>query len=147
MDLLYSEILHFFISIFIWYIVYKNFFKSYLVYFFALLGWFFIDFDHLIDFWMIFPFSLNLWDFFSWKNFLESQKAYIFFHGWEYVALLLIIFCGVKSKIKYYIFVFALSIWAHLLVDVYTNEASFTWYSVTYRMINDFDLSAMWCKR
>lgn len=112
----------------------------------AFVGGVLIDLDHLIDYFLAFGAKFRLEYFLKGYQFLESDKIYIFFHGWEYIILLAVAGWLAKSnvKIKATVFVLALGIFFHLSIDAFTNEgAQIKTYSISYRAKNNFDLKAM----
>lgn len=128
----------------------------------AMLGAFFVDLDHVIDYAMAFGSHFNLYYFFKGFQFLKSDKIYIFFHAWEWVILLFIIYLLLRSSefkrgtkwsslfkrinkkakesLAIFILALALGLTAHLLVDSTLNEMKLQSYTITYRMLQDFDL-------
>lgn len=144
--LLFTEIIHLTVSLFIWFFIYKFYYRSYWVFVFALIWWFFIDADHLIDYFLCFWNNFDIQSFLSWESFKICQKSYELFHAWEYIIILLIIFISLNKKYKltrYCILALAISILWHLITDVFTNEAYFRWYSIIYRIKNNFDLKTI----
>ena len=139
MWLLFHEFLHLSLSLVIWYIIYRYFYKSYFVFLLAIIWWFLIDVDHVLDFWILYPFSLDIKLFFSWNYFYETEKLYVIFHWREFSMILLIIFLLVKSKIRYLLLVLSLSIFWHLLIDTLSHNMKIQWYSIAYRVYTQFN--------
>ena len=102
---------------------------------FAILGGIFIDSDHFLDY-------LIYTKHFSLKEFLvtpygESKKAYILFHSWELVFILLIagLIFGLSQVV-----VLSIGMALHLLIDT-LQRRSFRLYCLSYRILNKFDVS------
>jgi hypothetical protein len=143
MLLIQAEILHFGLSLLIGFFVYKKY-KNFLVILLSLLGGFFIDFDHSIDYLIAFGWPIDFKNLISGASFQALDKAYLFFHGWEYVLLGLALFFIIKSsKIKLLILAFSLSLFGHLLIDWKTNNMYFKSYSVIVRFRNNFNLERL----
>ncbi len=107
------------------------------------LGGVFIDLDHLLDYFLAFGFSFNLSYFLQGYEFLKSDKIYVIFHGWEYLVVLVVLVLLIKSNLwlKSAILALFLGSFFHLLVDVTINHGmTFKSYSLSYRMLNNFDL-------
>lgn len=102
---------------------------------FAIFGGIFIDSDHFLDY-------LIYTKHFSLKEFLvtpygESKKAYILFHSWELVFILLII--GLVFGLSQVV-VLSVGMALHLLIDTLQRK-SFLLYCLSYRFLNKFDVS------
>jgi len=101
-----------------------------------------IDLDHVVDYFIFNGFSrFNLFEFLSCKFYEESGRAFVIFHGWEYLIILL--FVGVvtkKSKIKSVIFAFALGMFVHLTFDTIVNGLPDYFYFVSSRALQGFRL-------
>lgn len=81
---------------------------------------FLIDVDHLFDYFAYYGFNIGLARFFDVCSYVEaSSKAYIFFHGWEYLLPFWLIgrWLGKKKKIKGLEWAIFLSYFGHLLID------------------------------
>ena len=117
----------------------------------AILVGVFADIDHLIDFFLYKKsFSINLEEFFSGKYFDYSGKVYLFFHGYEYVVILLILafLIYLKNKKKLLsakkvaisiLLALSLSLFLHLVYDVFSYKPKWPTYSIIYRVVNNFD--------
>lgn len=143
MSLFWSEVVHLLFSMLLGWFVYKKLYQSYWVFFWVLLWGFFVDADHFIDFWIAFPFSFDLKLFFSWASFHYLNKAFLFFHSYEIVFLWLIFVKYSTSRFRYLLLAFCLGLLSHLVIDVITNEAKISWYSLVYRAMNNFDLKVV----
>jgi len=114
----------------------------------ALLGGFLIDVDHIFDQLIVFGLDLSPVKLFKGGSFLYGDKAYIFFHGWEYVFLLLIaywllIITGAPLVWSTFILTLCLSMFGHLVIDSNTNHMSYQAYSFVYRISHNFDLEQL----
>ncbi|MFC1645076.1 hypothetical protein ACFL08_03545 [Patescibacteria group bacterium] len=108
----------------------------------AVAGGFFIDLDHVIDYFFAFGSKLNLNQFFKGMQFLESDRMYLLFHGWEYVVLIAVIACFLKNKIfKIFLLALSLAAFVHLCTDIAINEGmSVKGYSIVYRAKSNFEI-------
>ncbi|MBI1862795.1 hypothetical protein HYS00_01605 [Candidatus Microgenomates bacterium] len=110
----------------------------------ALLGGFFVDVDHLIDYVFAFGLHFDLGNFLSGVMFDKLQKIYVFFHAWEWVILLGIIAVHVKKPaIRYFLMALMLGLLSHLIYDTIYNHIYFFGYSIIYRIMHNFDMSAI----
>ena len=146
----------------VWRFVAKRGVKFWKLWLTALTSGFFIDGDHLFDHFFAYGvmgfFNHGVLSFFdaSIANpFLEAQKAYVIFHGWEYlIAGSLVLFFGVKwgkgvkgmrsffsdKKFVAVCLVFLLSYFFHLCFDQLSWSHSGWGYFLTYRLLNNFSL-------
>ncbi len=101
-----------------------------------------IDFDHLLDYFLFNGFSkFNLFEFLSCDFYNVAGKAFILFHGWEYLAVILIAAILLKkTKWSAVAFAFALGMFAHLLFDTYVNGLPDYFYFISLRILNGFTL-------
>ena len=104
--LILHEILHFVTYILLFLIVYaiqKN--KMNLTNFITgLIATIFLDLDHLIDYFLHNGIRFSLSEFLTGQNFMESGKAYVIFHGWEFVLIIIVVvvfFIYSKKKRKW----------------------------------------------
>lgn len=107
------------------------------------LGGVLIDLDHLIDYFLAFGPRFNLGYFLQGYQFLKSDKIYVLFHGWEYVALLAGLGLMIRSNLwlKSAILSISLAAFFHLVVDVNINKGmTFSGYSIVCRVANGFDI-------
>lgn len=134
----------------IWHFI-ASFILSVVVFFFtrsiaagliALLAGIFIDLDHLVDYWASRPKRP-----FSVRDFLDSERCnvqkkwlFILFHGWEWVALLIIVTWA--SGWNVLLAALGLSVALHLALDTYytINEAALSRgvYFIVLRAIRGF---------
>jgi hypothetical protein len=120
------------------YTYYHNFYYSFIA---GIIGGFFIDLDHLVEYLIVFGLNFDLQTFFSGIYFEQSGKLHIFFHGWEYVLIGLLIFYFLKNqKLKALFLALSLGMFFHLTADVFLNHLSVPTYSILYRYSMDFDL-------
>jgi len=101
------------------------------------------DLDHIFEFWAAYGFTLNPIKF--WKvtlskrnYFKETGKVHLFFHGWEYIIIVMI--AGAVTS-KYNLAVsFSLGYGLHLLWDQVNFGKHALSYSLLFRLQQDFDL-------
>lgn len=131
---------HLFASIIAGYIVWKLWQKPIASFFAAIAGGVFIDLDHFIDYYFAFGRDFR-WDyFFNGYQFLKSGKDYIFFHGWEYAFVLVILAFLFKNKLAKSIFLgLALGLFFHLTIDATLNGLPVKSYSIIQRFRNNFE--------
>ena len=143
MDLSLHLFIHLAFSALAGFLVWRFFGKPIIAFVAALFGGFFIDSDHLIDYWLSFGFSYQPEYFFASAYTLKSEKIFYLFHGWEYMAIFLILGILIKKQIgmKIAFLAIALGMLFHLAVDVTINEGmTLKSYSIIYRAVNDFDI-------
>lgn len=101
-----------------------------------------IDLDHVLDYFLFNGFSkFDLFEFLSCKFYDDAGRAFVLFHGWEYLAALLSVgFLIKKSKWRSVIFAFALGMFAHLLLDSLVNGLPNYFYFFSLRALNGFKL-------
>ena len=118
--------------------LHKRFWGSMLA---AFLGGVLIDLDHFIDYFMVFGPTFNLNYFIHGYQFLKSGKVHIFFHAWEYIVPLFLLFLVVKKNKFWATFIvaFTLAMFSHLLIDTLTNDMYFKAYFITKRVEVNFD--------
>ena len=108
--------------------------------FFTLLGGVLIDVDHFIDHFLSFGLNFNYDYFIKGEYFLRSSRAYIVFHGFEYVILFGVLALLVKARIRKVVFIaIALGMLSHLLIDAFLFPNSIMGYSIFYRLLNGFN--------
>lgn len=108
----------------------------------GILGGFLIDLDHIIDYYLAFGWKFKLSYFLKGYQFLKSDKIYIFFHGWEYVALLSIGIFLFTFPFWLEIAILSISLGAffHLVADAMINHGmTFQGYSLFYRARRRFE--------
>ncbi len=94
-----------------------------------------IDVDHLVDYFLYYGLVFTPEKFFYGEHFDATQKAYVPFHGWEYLIPL-----GVMSRLRGWNLVFTailLGITSHYVLDALT-QGSFMFYSIIYRSLYNF---------
>lgn len=143
----YTDIsFHVIISLFLGYVVWKIFGlnnrKSLLISFvFTLLGGVLIDIDHFLDHFLSFGFNFNYEYFINGEYFLKSNKAYIFFHGFEYVVLFGVLALFAKARFRKMIFIaIALGMLSHLLIDTFLFPNPIKGYFILYRLLHGFNV-------
>ncbi len=144
MDLLAHEIIHFSLSGLVAFFFWKKARDWRLVLASFLVG-FFIDVDHWFDYWLHAGISFDLVEFLNVENYVgPSQKAYIFFHGWEFIPLMFLIgkALGNKLGIKNLNWVLALSYFFHIAFDNFSFRHHPLAYFFSYRLLNGFSLKS-----
>ena len=114
--------------------------KNYLIGLFATI---LIDLDHLIDYFIYHGFYFDLLGFLQGDNFELNQKAYVFFHSWELVIaifMVYVLFEQKNKKISSYILMIVLGLTAHISYDVVTYDIAWGGYFLYNRMVNAFDI-------
>lgn len=110
----------------------------------ALSGGVLIDTDHLIDYFLAFGWNFDFDYFRRGYEFLKNGKLYLFFHGWEYFLVLILVFYVVKNKTAKAIFLgLALGMLSHLFTDVALNEVSAETYLITRRAKNNYEVEKL----
>jgi len=128
---------HLIVSSFVFIIIYI-FFKSWQLAFLAFFSGILIDLDHLVDYFLVYKTNLEAKKFLAGHQFLESKKAYVFLHGWEWIIIILLV--GFLTGFMRPAIAMALGILGHLIVDQtlgFKHEPLF--YFLTYRFIKKFD--------
>ncbi len=114
------------------------FFKSWKLAFLAFFSGILMDIDHLVDYFLVYKTDLEVKKFLTGCQFLESKKAYIFLHGWEWIGVILLV--GFLAGFMQPAIAMALGIFGHLVVDQtlgFKHEPLF--YFLTYRFIKNFN--------
>lgn len=111
----------------------------------AILGGFLVDFDHFLDYYLAFGWNFNFYWFAKGYEFLKLDQIHLFFHGWEYVIIILIIGLYLKKpKIKIFLFAVALGLFFHLSGDVVMNEGlMLKSYSLIYKIQSGFQVEKL----
>ncbi len=140
--------IHIFFALLAGFIVWLFFRKSLILALLGgLLGGFMVDFDHFIDYFFAFGWNFNFYWFSKGYEFLKSDRIFLLFHGWEYIALILIIAVILKKRfIKSKIFLFSLAIGLlfHLSGDIIMNEGMrLRSYSILYRVKSGFKIEKL----
>ena len=101
----------------------------------ALLSSYLIDLDHLFDYWGYYGLGFNLADFFKMNYFNGSGMAFVPFHAWEWLIILLCV--SYKKGWRSYITPLTLGISSHLIYDA-ISVGSFAFYFISYRAFLGF---------
>lgn len=113
------------------------FFHDYSYVYLAIISGFLIDTDHLIDYFLYkrsFKFSLR--EFLTGYFFDYSAKVYVFFHGFEYAFVFILLGFFFKSPVFYTL---GLSLFLHLLFDTISNKPVWPTYFILFRLFYKFD--------
>jgi hypothetical protein len=131
--------IHFILSLIPGYIAWKIWHKPIPAIIAGVMGGFFIDLDHVIEYFIVFGLHFNYNYFIKGYQFVKSENAYLIFHAWEYVPLLLLLAIFFKNKVfKTILFALAVGIFIHLCSDVILNKLPISFYSLNYRYIAGF---------
>ncbi len=108
---------------------------------FTFLGGVLIDVDHFIDNFLSFGLNFNYDYFIKGEYFLKSSKAYIVFHGFEYVILFGVLALLVKTRIRKMVLIaIALGMLFHLLIDIFLFPNPIKGYFIIYRLLHGFNV-------
>jgi hypothetical protein len=106
----------------------------------ALAGGFFIDIDHLFDyFYQDGLRGFDLHRFLSGKYFDDAGKVYLWFHGYEYAAALLLASAAIDSQ-RWLLLSVGAAMSCHLLYDLHHNSPNPQAYSIAYRLSQKFNI-------
>ncbi|MCK5081146.1 MAG: hypothetical protein KAQ63_03200 [Candidatus Moranbacteria bacterium] len=115
---------------------------------FAILGGFLIDVDHLLDYFLSFGFNFNFKWFREGRQFLKSDKIFVWFHAWEYVIILFGISFVLDGTQKIAILAFCLSLLIHLIADCLINYGvKLVSYFIFYRIWRNFEIEKLATKK
>ena len=139
-NLLLHEVIHLFATLPFLFIVWKKT-KSIKLIILTIFITIIIDIDHILDYFLYYCFSLDFIKFLKADYFSQSGHAYVLFHGWEWLALLVIInmksMVNIKKKWKTFWFILLFAYTPHLILDS-LNVGSFLFYSILYRLFHSF---------
>ncbi len=134
MNLLFHETFHLLFSLLTGFIVWKIWSKIWASFLPALMGGLFIDLDHLLDYYLVLGFNFKIENILNGVYFSESGKAYVLFHGWEYVLTFITLVFMFKNKTAKSLFLaLALGITLHLFIDMASYNVPMQKYSVFFR--------------
>ncbi|KKQ38105.1 MAG: hypothetical protein US53_C0001G0010 [Candidatus Woesebacteria bacterium GW2011_GWA1_37_7] len=102
---------------------------------FVILLTYLLDLDHLLDYFLYFGFKFNVFDFISASYFLNTKRAIVPFHAWEWTLLLFPLSYRKGWRSVFTILLFALI--PHLIYDSLV-VGSFVFYSIIYRGLKGF---------
>ena len=130
------------LGFFVWKIFGFNNRRSLLIsLFFTFLGGVLIDIDHFLDHFLSFGLNFNYDYFIKGEYFLKSNKAYIVFHGVEYVILFGVLALFVKARIRKMVLIaIALGMLSHLLIDILLFPNPVKGYFILYRLLHGFNV-------
>ena len=134
-NLLLHEILHGFVSLPFVYIMYRKT-KSYTYSLIPFVTTYLIDLDHWIDDFAYHGLNLNIDLFFKGEYFARTNRAFVLFHVWEWL-LMLILLAYQSKKWKSIKVGLILGIAPHLILDS-INVGNILFYSIVYRLINGY---------
>lgn len=133
-------LIHFSLAILSGYLTGKYFKNIKLGILIGFIGGFLIDMDHVLEYFLVYGPHFNFLYFIQGRQFLASNQLHLWFHGWEYVPVMLVL--GVlfrKNKIVKTIFLtLAFAVSVHLATDMIINRCSFSFYTLTYRAERNF---------
>lgn len=148
MTLIFDELVHFLLALAVGLFFYWRF-RRWETIITAIIFGFLIDVDHLFDYFAFFNFQFNLSSFFATQTyFVPSGKIYVLFHAWEWLILLWLIFwqIGKRFKIKSLQWVVSGAYFFHLVWDCISTQTLPLVYLITYRLLNDFEISKIYHK-
>jgi hypothetical protein len=141
----YHQLAHFLLTFLVAAILFRRFRDLKLVAACFLTG-ILIDIDHLFDFWSYSGIELNILKEFSFNFFQQSQKIYVFFHGWEFTPLLWLtgLYLNKRFKLKGFEWAFVFPYLGHLMTDQFLTPFphSLFAYSFIFRLLNNFNLES-----
>lgn len=147
--MLREELLHILLSIFAGFVAYR-YYKNWRVFLISVLAGVFIDVDHIIDY-LIFTRlrSFNITEMSSGEFFAQSDKVFVFFHGFEYAIIFILLFLFAKQifrveksklmKIQGVLLALGLSLFLHLVFDTIHNKPVWPTYFISYRIAHNFN--------
>ena len=95
-----------------------------------------IDLDHSVDYLLYHGFRISLVDIFKFEYFINTQRATVPLHAWEWVTILGFLVYREK-EFKSFKAVYLFSLIPHLIYDSYTT-GSVVFYSIIYRITTGF---------
>ena len=110
----------------------------------AVLSGFAIDGDHLIDYFIYLigkKKKFSLAEFFKAHYFDEQGKVYLFLHGFEYAAVLIILGFFI-SNLNWLFWPLGLSLIFHLIYDTISNKPIWPTYFISFRISKNFNHQA-----
>lgn len=126
------------------FLVWRIWKKPVLSYLFSIIGGVLVDLDHLIDYYIAFGWNFKISYFLKGYQFLENERIYVLFHGWEYVVILAILLIITTNKTsKSIILALTLGLLLHLSADVMLNNIPIRSYSLVYRIKNKFSIQKL----
>jgi hypothetical protein len=144
MKLFFHLSIHVLLAILAGFLVWKIYRKLFWAFFCSMLAGVLVDFDHFIDYFLAYGWSFNFYYFIKGYEFMKNNKNYTFFHGWEYVAILLLLWLLVKNKFAKTIFLaLTLGLFFHLAADVVIDGVPVKSYSIMYKIKNNFDVERL----
>lgn len=144
MSLIAHLSIHLFSGLIVGFLVWRIWKKPVLSYLFAIIGGVLVDLDHLIDYYIAFGWNFKISYFLRGYQFLENERIYVLFHGWEYVVILAILLIITTNKTsKSIILALTLGLLLHLSADVMLNNIPIRSYSLVYRIKNKFSIQKL----
>lgn len=106
----------------------------------AFIAGFLIDLDHVLEYFLVFGPHFDLAGFFAGRQFLTSDKIYLWFHAWEWAILFFALgwLSRKRSVGRAILITAALAGSVHLLSDNLINNYPLRFYSLSYRYQQDF---------
>ena len=131
--------IHFALAVLVGYLAYRRTKLFWLSIIAGVLGGFLIDVDHILEYIFVFH-RFSMFGFVKGWQFLWSGKAYLIFHAWEYLPILLGAAYLLRRwrKISIFIAVLAVAGFVHLTSDVFINQYPVKFYSLNYRLAHNF---------
>lgn len=137
-----DEVTHFSLSLLVGILI-GFFYQNYSAIYVAFLSGVLIDIDHIVDFLMFNKLKkINMEMLMSGKYFIKNKKIYLFFHGYEYV-LITIVLGFIFTEWQWLYFSFSFSLLCHLLYDSFYNRTRWFSYFILYRLYKGFNIKAV----
>lgn len=135
--------IHFILAVLVGYLVGSHYHRLHLGIIAGLIGGFFIDLDHVLEYFLVYGPHFNIVYFFEGRQFLSSNQIHLWFHGWEYIPILLLAAWLLRRKKAVSIFLAAMIFGAslHLITDCLINQYPPRNYSLLYRYSQNFSAS------
>jgi len=135
--------IHFILAVLVGYLVGSHCRRPYLGIIAGLVGGFFIDLDHVLEYFLVYGPHFNIVYFFEGRQFLSSNQIHLWFHGWEYIPVILLAAWLLRRQKTVSIFLSAMILGAslHLATDCLINQYPPRNYSLFYRYSQNFSAS------
>lgn len=142
MSLFIHLLIHFSLSVLVGILVGIFFSSTLIMILSAFLFGFLIDFDHLIDYFFAYR-KFSLKKFLNSDQFLYSGRLIKLFHAWELglILFVLALFNYNNLLIQGILISAGFSLFIHLLADCLINQEPLVFYSLLYRINNNFKLN------
>jgi len=135
--------IHFIFAVLIGYLVGSHYQRLRLGIVAGIIGGFLIDLDHVLEYFLVYGPHFNIVYLFEGRQFLSSNQIHLWFHGWEYIPVILMAAWLLRRKKAVSIFLSAMILGAslHLITDCLINQYPLRNYSLSYRYSQNFSAS------